>query len=390
MKILVDANVPAADACFGVLGEVVRRPGREIAPGDLRDADALVVRSITRVDAALLAEARRLRFVGTCTIGTDHVDTRLLAERGIAFASAPGCNAEAVVDYVLVSLLTLAERQGWRLAERRVGVVGAGNVGGRLLHRLSAMGIDCLACDPPRVEAEGHTTPGSGAPADFVDLDTLIDECDVLCLHTPLVREGPHATHHLLDAERIAALAPGTVLLNAGRGDCLDGQALRARLAGQGDIAAILDVWEGEPGIDAALRDLVELATPHIAGYSLDGKLRGTHQVTRALCRAFGLPCRVTLDELLPVPPLARLELGPGLSAEEAASLAMRAVYDPRRDHDALRREGRRQGMAAGFDACRAAYPLRREFATLEVALPEAEGETERWLAGAAFRVATP
>lgn len=389
MKILVDANVPAANACFGALGEVVRRPGREIGPGDLRDADALVVRSITRVDAALLAEARSLRFVGTCTIGTDHVDTRLLAERGIAFASAPGCNAEAVVDHVLVSLATLAERQGWRLAERRVGVVGAGNVGGRLLHRLSAMGIDCLACDPPRVEAEDLVAPGSGAPADFVDLDTLIDECDVLCLHTPLVREGPHATHHLLDAERIAALAPGTVLLNAGRGDCLDGQALRARLAGQGDISAVLDVWEGEPGIDAALRDLVELATPHIAGYSLDGKLRGTHQVTRALCRVFGLPCRVTLDELLPAPPLARLELGPGLSTEEALRLAMRAVYDPRRDHDALQRESRRQGMAAGFDACRAAYPLRREFATLEVALLEAEGQMAGWLTGAGFRVTT-
>ncbi|MDY7115960.1 4-phosphoerythronate dehydrogenase PdxB [Halomonas sp. SSL-5] len=381
MRILVDANVPAADACFGALGEVVRRPGREIAPADLRDADVLVVRSITRVDAALLAEARGLRFVGTCTIGTDHVDTRLLAERGIAFASAPGCNAEAVVDHVLVSLATLAERQGWRLAERRVGVVGAGNVGGRLLRRLAAMGIDCLACDPPREEREG----GDG----FVDLESLIDECDVLCLHTPLVREGPHATHHLLDAERIAALAPGTVLLNAGRGDCLDGQALRARLAGQGDIAAILDVWEGEPGIDAALRDLAELATPHVAGYSLDGKLRGTHMIYRALCRAFGLPCRVGLDELLPAPPLARLELGPGLSAEEALRLAMRTVYDPRRDHDALCREGRRQGMAAGFDACRAAYPLRREFATLEVALPEAEAQVAGWFTGAGFRVTT-
>lgn len=389
MKILVDANVPAADACFSGLGEVVRRPGREIVPADLRDADVMVVRSITRVDAALLAEARRLRFVGTCTIGTDHVDTDLLAERGIGFASAPGCNAEAVVDYVLVSLATLAERQGWRLAERRVGVVGAGNVGGRLLRRLSAMGIDCLACDPPRVEAESveaEGTRGEGLTG-FVDLDTLIDECDVLCLHTPLVRDGPHATRHLLDARRIAALAPGTVLLNAGRGDCLDGQALRARLAGQGDIDAILDVWEDEPGIDTALRDLVELATPHIAGYSLDGKLRGTHQVARALCRAFGLPCRVGLDELLPAPPLARLELGPGLSAEEAASLAMRAVYDPRRDHDALSREGRRQGMAAGFDACRAGYPLRREFATLEVALPEAEGQMAGWLTGAGFRV---
>ena len=375
MRILVDANVPAADACFAALGEVRRLPGREIAPADLRDVDALVVRSITRVDAALLAEARRLRFVGTCTIGTDHVDTRLLAERGIAFVSAPGCNAEAVVDHVLVSLLTVAERQGWRLAERRVGIVGAGNVGGRLLARLAAMGIDCLACDPPRAEREG----GDG----LIALEALIEACDVLCLHTPLVREGPHATHHLLDAERIAALAPGTVVLNAGRGDCVDGQALRQRLAGQGDIAAILDVWEDEPGIDAALRDLAEIATPHVAGYSLDGKLRGTHMIYRALCRAFGLPCRVTLDDLLPAPPLARLELGAGLSAEEALRLAMRAVYDPRRDHDALCREGRRQGMAAGFDACRAGYPLRREFSTLEVAVPEAGADLARQLRGA-------
>ncbi|MBF7054552.1 4-phosphoerythronate dehydrogenase PdxB [Halomonas sp. KAO] len=389
MKILVDANVPAAETCLAALGEVVRLPGREIDAASLRDIDALVVRSITRVDEVLLAEASRLRFVGTCTIGTDHVDTRLLAERGITFASAPGCNAEAVVDYVLISLLTLAERQGWRLAERRVGVVGAGNVGGRLLARLSAMGVDCLACDPPRVEAEyaGRGDAEDEASAGFVSLDTLIDECDVLCLHTPLVRQGPHATHHLLDAERIAALAPGSLLLNAGRGDCVDGQALRARLSGEGDINAILDVFENEPGIDASLADLAEIATPHIAGYSLDGKLRGTHQVTRALCRAFGLPCRVTLEELLPTPPLRSLALGEGLEKEEALSLAMRAVYDPRRDHDSLRRASRRQGMARGFDACRANYPLRREFATLEVALAEEDRHLATLLAGAGFRV---
>ncbi|HSH57735.1 MAG TPA: 4-phosphoerythronate dehydrogenase PdxB [Halomonas sp.] len=394
MKILVDANVPAAKACFAALGEVVRLPGREIDAASLRDIDALVVRSVTRVDEALLAEASRLRFVGTCTIGTDHVDTRLLAERGITFASAPGCNAEAVVDYVLVSLLTLAERQGWRLAERRVGVVGAGSVGGRLLARLSAMGVDSLACDPPRVEAESVEAERAGrggaedeASAGFVNLDTLIDECDVLCLHTPLVRQGPHATHHLLDAERIAALAPGSLLLNAGRGDCVDGQALRARLAGEGDISAILDVFENEPGIDASLADLAEIATPHIAGYSLDGKLRGTHQVARALCRAFGLPCRVTLEELLPTPPLRSLALGEGLEREEALRLAMRAVYDPRRDHDSLRRASRRQGVARGFDACRANYPLRREFATLEVVLAEEDRRLATLLAGAGFRV---
>lgn len=386
MRIVVDANVPAAEKCFGELGEVVRLPGREIDADALQEADALVVRSITRVDEALLARAARLRFVGTCTIGTDHVDEGALAERGVAFASAPGCNAEAVVDYVLGSLSTLAERQGWRLAERRVGIVGVGNVGGRLLSRLTAMGIDCLACDPPRVEAE---RTGPEGLAGFHDLDTLIDECDVLCLHTPLVRGGPHATHHLLDAQRIAALAPSSVLLNAGRGDCVDGQALRQRLAGQGDVSAVLDVWEHEPAIDSGLADLAAIATPHVAGYSLDGKLRGTHRIYRALAHHVGLPARLTLADLAPPPPVARLVLDAGLGPEEALRLCLRAVYDVRRDHDSLHREARRQGMVKGFDDCRARYPLRREFTTLDIELLEGALELAPLLSGAGFRVDT-
>ncbi|MDI5922880.1 4-phosphoerythronate dehydrogenase PdxB [Halomonas sp. LR5S13] len=386
MRIVVDANVPAADTCFGALGEVVRLPGREIDAAALQEADALVVRSITRVDEALLAHAARLRFVGTCTIGTDHVDEGALAERGVAFASAPGCNAEAVVDYVLGSLSTLAERQGWRLAERRVGIVGVGNVGGCLLARLAAMGVDCVACDPPRVAAE--VTEGEGL-AGFVDLDTLIDECDVICLHTPLVTEGSHPTWHLLDAQRIAALAPGCVLLNAGRGDCVDGQALRQRLAGQGDVSAVLDVWEHEPAIDSGLADLAAIATPHVAGYSLDGKLRGTQRIYRALARHVGLPARLTLADLAPPPPVRRLVLDAGLGPEEALRLCLRAVYDVRRDHDSLHREARRQGMAKGFDACRAAYPLRRELATLDIELREGARDLAPLLSGAGFRVAT-
>ncbi|PRY72401.1 4-phosphoerythronate dehydrogenase PdxB [Halomonas ventosae] len=389
MRIVVDANVPAAEKCFGELGEVVRLPGREIDADALQEADALVVRSITRVDKALLARASRLRLVGTCTIGTDHVDERALAERGVAFASAPGCNAEAVVDYVLGSLSTLAERQGWRLAERRVGIVGVGNVGGRLLARLTAMGIDCLACDPPRVEAESIEAEGAEGLAGFMELDTLIDECDVLCLHTPLVTGGPYPTHHLLDAQRIAALAPGTVLLNAGRGDCVDGQALRQRLAGQGDVSAVLDVWEHEPAIDSGLADLAAIATPHVAGYSLDGKLRGTHRIYRALARHVGLPARLTLADLAPPPPVRRLVLDAGLGPEEALRLCLRAAYDVRRDHDSLHREARRQGMATGFDACRAGYPLRREFATLAIELLEGARELAPLLAGAGFSVDT-
>lgn len=383
MNIVVDANVPAAQTCFGALGEVLRLPGREIDAAALREADALVVRSITRVDEALLAHAARLRFVGTCTIGTDHVDEPALAERGIAFASAPGCNADAVVDYVLGSLATLAERHGWRLTERRVGIVGVGNVGGRLLARLAAMGIDCLACDPPRVAAEGVE-----GLAGFVELDTLIDECDVLCLHTPLVTEGPHPTRHLLDARRIEALAPGTVLLNAGRGDCVDGQALRERLAWQGDITAVLDVWEHEPAIDSGLADLAEIATPHVAGYSLDGKLRGTHRIYCALAQHVGLPAGLTLADLAPAPPVRHLLLGAGLDPEEALRLCLRTVYDVRRDHDSLHREARRQGMAKGFDACRADYPLRREFSTLGIELRDKADEFASMLKGAGFRIA--
>ncbi|WP_069383873.1 4-phosphoerythronate dehydrogenase PdxB [Halomonas caseinilytica] len=380
MRIIVDANVPEAQRCFGALGQVVSVPGREIDAATVRDADALVVRSVTRVDEDLVRDSR-LRFVGTCTIGTDHVDTRALSRHGIGFASAPGCNAEAVVDYVLVSLATLAEREGFRLTERRIGVIGVGNVGGRVLARLQALGIDCLACDPPRAEEEG----GTG----FVDLDTLIDDCDVLCLHTPLVEDGPHATRHLLDARRIAELTPGTLVLNAGRGDCVDGQALRGRLSGRGDIAAILDVWENEPGIDAALRDQAELATPHVAGYSLDGKLRGTHQIYRALARHVGLPARMGEAELMPAPPVPRLVLDAGLEIEEALRVCMRAVYDPRRDHDALRQRARHLGLEEGFDACRANYPLRREFSTLEVVLEAAASHLAEPLSAAGFRVTT-
>lgn len=383
MRVIVDANIPAAQRCFGELGEVVALPGRDINAAALAGAEALIVRSITRVDAALLDAAERfgarLRFVGTCTIGTDHVDRAVLTARGIEFASAPGCNAEAVADYALASLALLAEREGVELDQRRIGIVGAGNVGERVYRRLTALGIESRRCDPPRAEVEGN--------AEFHPLDDLLSWADVVCLHTPLVREGAHATHHLLNAERIAALAPGTWLFSAGRGDCLDGAALRERLVRHADLRTVLDVWEGEPDIDTALWQLCDIATPHIAGHSLDGKLRGTLQIYAAALRCFGLPARLTLADLTPPPPLARLELGSGLATWEALRLCMRAVYDVRRDHDGLHRMASVHGMAKGFDAWRAGYPLRREFSTLDVALGEKRQSLAPLLSAAGFRV---
>ncbi len=378
MKLVIDANIPAADQCFEPFGALHRLPGREICSADVAEADALIVRSITQVNQALLAQSP-LRFVGTCTIGTDHIDRVLLSERGIGFASAPGCNAEAVVDYVLSSLLLVSEREGWPLLTRTVGIVGAGNVGGRLQQRLQALGVATLVCDPPRAEADPSV--------EFCSLDTLIERCDVMCLHTPLVKEGRHATYQLLNAERINDLAPGTVLLNAGRGDCIDGLALRSRLAGKGDITAILDVWEGEPEIDAGLRDLVALATPHIAGHSLDGKLRGTWMIQQAFAEHIGQPSQLRFSELCPSPALAELTLQQALPVEDALRLCARTVYDVRRDHDALQRQVRQQGIKQGFDHCRVNYPLRREFATLRVLLQNDAAVLEAPLLAAGFQV---
>ena len=361
MRILADENIPLVDAFFGAFGDIRRAPGRSIDRETLGDAEVLLVRSVTRVDEALLAGSQ-VRFVGTCTIGTDHLDLEYLRQAGIAWASAPGCNARGVVDYVLGSLISLAEVHGVDLASRTYGVIGAGQVGGRLVDVLRNLGWRVLVCDPPRQEAEG---------GDFVDLPTILSECDVLSLHTPLTRSGPHPTWHLLGREELGRLRPGSWLINASRGAVVDNAALRELLAERTDLEAVLDVWEGEPEVDVALADLCHIATPHIAGYSLDGKLRGTEQIYQAFCRERELPPSIRLDTLLPAPWLRELSLDAGADPAWALAMVCRAVYDPRRDDADFRRtlQGGSAERRAGFDALRKHYPPRREIDGLCVSL---------------------
>lgn len=361
MRILADENIPLIDAFFSAFGEIRQLPGRAIERAALADAEVLLVRSVTRVDAGLL-EGRGVRFVGTCTIGTDHLDLDYLRQRGIAWASAPGCNARGVVDYVLGSLFSLAERQGVDLASRCYGVIGAGQVGGRLVEVLRGLGWRVLVCDPLRQAVE---------EGDFVDLPTVLRECDVLSLHTPLTREGAHPTWHLLGREQLAQLRPGSWLINASRGAVVDNRALREVLAARSDLQAVLDVWEGEPQVDVALAGLCHIATPHIAGYSLDGKLRGTAQVYRAFCEHLGVPPSVQLDELLPPPWLYELGLDSGADPAWALAMLCRAVYDPRRDDADFRRSlgGDELARSSAFDALRKHYPPRREIDGLRVRL---------------------
>ncbi|PWB33201.1 4-phosphoerythronate dehydrogenase PdxB [Pseudomonas sp. SDI] len=359
MLIVADENIPLLDAFFAGFGEIRRYPGRAIDRACVTDADVLLVRSVTQVDRALL-DGSKVRFVGTCTIGTDHLDLGYFAEAGIHWSSAPGCNARGVVDYVLGSLLTLADLDGVALASRTYGVVGAGEVGGRLVQVLRGLGWNVLVCDPPRQASEG---------GDYVSLEQVLQQCDVISLHTPLSRDGDQPTWHLLDAPRLAQLRPGAWLINASRGPVVDNPALRALLQARDDVQAVLDVWEGEPQVDLGLADLCVIATPHIAGYSLDGKQRGTAQIYQAFCAWRGETPQVQLADLLPPPWLARLDLQAATEPAWALATVCRAVYDPRRDDADFRRSLSRDPLQqrAAFDGLRKAYPVRREIDGLAV-----------------------
>jgi erythronate-4-phosphate dehydrogenase len=258
--------------------------------------------------------------------------------------------------------LVLAEEQGVELSSRTYGIVGAGQVGGRLLEVLRGLGWRVLVCDPPRQAAEG---------GDFVTLEQLVAECDVISLHTPLDRDGAHPTHHLFDAARLAQLKTGVWLINASRGAVVANAALRELLGRRTDLRVVLDVWEGEPQVDVALAALCRIATPHIAGYSLDGKLRGTAQIYQALCRYLGCAETQTLEALMPAPWLGELSISD--SAEPAWALATlcRAVYDPRRDDADFRRSlrGDEASRRLAFDGLRKHYPMRREIDGLRVAV---------------------
>ncbi|MEB0108550.1 4-phosphoerythronate dehydrogenase PdxB [Pseudomonas sp. MH9.3] len=359
MLIVADENIPLLDEFFQGFGEIRRVSGRAIDRATVEQADVLLVRSVTNVNRALL-EGSHVKFVGTCTIGTDHLDLDYFQQAGIHWSSAPGCNARGVVDYVLGSLQTLAEIEGADLAQRTYGIVGAGEVGGRLLKVLKGLGWNVLVCDPPRQIAED---------ADYVSLDQIIEQCDVISLHTPLIKSGNGATWRLFDRERLRQLKPGTWLINASRGPVVHNAGLREVLLEREDLQAVLDVWEGEPEVDVDLADLCVLATPHIAGYSLDGKQRGTAQIYQALCAYLGQAPGIALSDLLPQPWLAEVQLNASTDPAWALATLCRSVYDPRRDDADFRRSlvGTVQEQRKAFDLLRKHYPERREIDGLKV-----------------------
>ena len=359
MKIIVDENMPYASALFSRLGEVKAVPGRPLPEGVLDDADALMVRSVTKVNADLLT-GKPVKFVGTATAGTDHVDINWLNQAGLQFSAAPGCNAIAVVEYVFSALLMLAERDGFSLQDRTVGIVGVGNVGGRLQARLEALGIRTLLCDPPRAD--------NGDAGAFLPLQTLVEQADILTFHTPLFKDGPYQSFHLADDTLLRQLKPGTILINACRGPVVDNAALLRCLNDGQDLSVILDVWEPEPALNTELLAKVDIGTPHIAGYTLEGKARGTTQVFEAFSQFIGQPQHIALNTLLPVPDVVSVQVHGPINQPLLKRLA-HLVYDVRRDDAPLRRVA---AIAGEFDKLRKNYVERREWSSLRVECDDA------------------
>jgi len=353
MKIFADENMPLVREFFADIGEVTLFNGRSVTASELVEADILLVRSVTRVDALLLAENTRLRFVGTATIGMDHIDQAYLAKRNTAFSSAPGCNAQSVVEYVLSSLWCLAERYQWQLTNKTVGIVGVGNIGSRLASALTALQIPVVLCDPLRAEQDSNFV--------HTAFSSLCQQADIISFHTPLIKDGLYQTKHLLDSACLAHLKPSCAIINASRGAVIDNAALLAAQQIQ-RRPLVLDVWEQEPDILLPLLPYCDIATAHIAGHSVEGKARGTEMLYLRCCQLLGIEPTVTLSQLLPVSAVEKLQISANFGLPDVQSVA-RMLYDVQRD-DALFRhhiEGK------GFDWLRKSYPARREFSALQL-----------------------
>lgn len=376
--IAADQTLPFVTAMYSGIGELRLFDHQTLSPSLLREADALLVRSVTTVDAALL-RGSKVQFVGTATIGHDHVDVAYLERTGIAFASAPGSNANSVSEYVIAALLEVADRKQVRLAGRTVGVVGVGNVGRHVVKKAESLGMRTLRNDPPLQRATRDRT--------FVPLDA-IEDADIVSLHVPLTLSGPDPTYHLFDRARLSRLKPGCILVNTARGAVVESEALKDALRTERIGAAVVDVWEGEPNIDPELLDVVAIGTPHIAGHSIDGKVAGASMVYKALCRHFGLPTRWSKQGSLLPPAVAEIE-SIGVRGESSIRNIIRAAYDPRVDDARLRSVRNERGHELGrhFMHLRKTYPDRREFAAFTVVFPSASPEVRRIVEELGFSV---
>jgi erythronate-4-phosphate dehydrogenase len=413
MKIVADGNIPFVAECFSSVGEVKVVDAREITPEAVRDADILLVRSVTRVGAELLAGSK-VRFVGTATIGFDHIDVDFLRANNICFASAPGSNANSAAEYVIAALLEIGQRDDIDFEDKSIGIIGAGNVGSRVAKKAAALGIKVYLNDPPLQRYKNsHRGPFDLAQgrhrehrvdkeldnallrieqltrkAEFLPIEELFG-CDFITLHTPLTFEGIDKTFHLANEKFFKSLKERCVFFNTSRGGVVDSSALKAVIRSGRLRAVVLDVWENEPNIDMELMSEVDIGTPHIAGYSLDGKIAGMIMIYKAACEYFGLEPKYDAEDFLPEPTIRQLKINPPDARrinpkkgreQDVLAGTVQKVYDIRKDDARLRRILEKPAEKRGefFDGLRKNYPVRREFGNTTVVIATENPST--WL----------
>lgn len=374
LKLVADDKIPFLRGALEPYAEVVYLPGACISRHDLAEADALFTRTRTRCDAALL-QGTKVGLIATATIGYDHIDAAYCEAGGIRWVNAPGCNASSVQQYIVALLLTWVVRRGLRLSDLVLGVVGAGNVGGKVAKAASALGMRVLLNDPPRADSEG--------PEAFVPLGELLRQSDVVTCHTPLAPAGPYPTLHLASDAFFGQMKTGAFFINSSRGAVTDPEALkRAAQTKLGGFA--LDVWEGEPDVDPFLLDRAFVATPHIAGYSADGKANGTAACVREFGRFFGLDALADwYPAVLPPPPASYC-----LAIDCRGKTDEQILYEAATHTYPIEEDSRRLKESPGsFERQRGNYRVRREFGSFSLRLACAGSATTAKLEALGFRI---
>ena len=375
LKIVADDKIPFLRGGMEPYADIAYLPGAAITADDVREADVLFTRTRTRCDEALLTGSR-VRLIVTATIGFDHIDMDYCQRADIRWVNAPGCNAASVRQYIAAALVTIVRRRGVRLADTTLGIIGVGHVGRGVADAARALGMRVLLNDPPREEREGSDA--------FTSLDELLRQSDIVTCHTPLTADGPHPTHHLASAHFFDRMHRGAAFINSSRGSVVDSAALRDAAQRDKLAAFVLDTWEGEPDIDGTLLRDALLATPHIAGYSADGKANGTAVCVRTCSQMFGIDALADwFPPMLPAPPMPTDFAidATGRTDEEVFYEAVTHTYPIEAD------SARLKTSPETFERQRGDYWTRREFPCFRLRLTGASRRVEEGLRRLGFRV---
>lgn len=360
MNLIVDENIAFANEAFSGFGKLELVDGRSITNSTVDDADILIVRSVTKVDRKLLAGSK-VQFVGTATIGTDHIDIEYLKKRNLGFADAKGCNADSVAEYVFTALLKAASENNITLREKTIGVVGVGNIGSRIVRIAESFGMNVLKNDPPLERA--------GIGKNYAALDEIL-KADIITLHIPLSFEGVDKTYHLLNENNLHLIKENAIIINTSRGPVIDNNVL-LKETNKKNFSLILDVWEEEPHVNPGLLSKAKIASAHIAGYSFEGKVNGTKMIYDSLCHH--LKIKPAWTPKFPAIDKSELTLSAGTSDEIILYKLFNSIYDIEEDDRRLREilNYKADQQPAFFDRLRKTYPMRREFTNYTILLSE-------------------